>query len=418
MGVFGLPLLISEVFSSPTYTLDTYDCILVDIQSTIYSKLAATTKHNAKDIIEDVCQHTYLWFLSLLRWIFDEPSASEMTIVIAFDGPCVPMKWPLQKYRRQNTSLENDCDLLKISLFECNIFSERVYEYFKTQLKASAITNPPDYLPPTLFFILDGSQNPGEGEHKLFYTAEEKGFQNLLVVSVDNDVFFIALARWPRVQSVHVLKYSEFKPSSIYPLKNLSVRPEIVFYAGFLFGNDFIPEIVKLTPTNVTVLKEIIESIDPYSSIPGLLYHIVQRLRERRKIRYTSVDDVSDRILIEFWKNCLWMRDYYQKQDFPQKYMRNVFYDMFDRNRILSGFENVRDMEDTFRDAQQEYHALRPTSQPSPDHVFTKEQLNVLQPYILKPSTKTQVDTFTWKISPQETPQITMKRLPFFSDKP
>lgn len=396
MGVSKLPLFLKSLDckTSTSTSIPDFDCLLIDIQSVIYSKLLESFKENEDAIISDTCEQTFSWFIKLLEILFSKTtnaSSSTTTIVICFDGAGVPMKWPVQKKRRTAQAPTGIKDVLRMSIFECNTISQKVYKYFKKELSRNDIASELLIkLPNEVRFLLSSSKIPNEGEHKLFEIASKLGYKRPLIFSVDNDVFVIALVRCRQFDNVFIGKSIIEKKFEIYELREFFPRAKAIAFLSFLFGNDFIPEIIGITDTNVEAYKNFFETSRSDYSLIGLLYDAVQYMISENKIRFCPVDYYEDRLLVEFWKNCLWVMDYYERSVFPQRYMQNYFYTAFDRNQFLTAFQDKRNLVATYNVALVEYKQLATHYVPA-DFPFIPKK------YLLPEKRSSAIVEFLWK---------------------
>jgi hypothetical protein len=457
MGVKNLSILLESLDCKPYKKPNPFDSILIDIQSVIHSSLVNSFKITERDIIADVCEKTFTWFVNLLHLAFETKPSDSVKIVLSFDGAGLPMKWPVQRKRRTSSpaatmvssstsssssnsySFSNNSssstsfssspsafpsafpssnfssfpssssssrkDLLKHALFGHNVVSREIYEYFEERLSSPALLTDTYMIdfPANVDFVLSGSEVSGEGEHKLFHLAKHCRCRNPLVVSVDNDVFVIALVRRRQFETIQVAKgITRHELKNVYDLTDVGVSGHVFASACFLFGNDFVPDVVTIEPANVSTLVSVLRVLNPSHTLPEVVYVMVQRLAAGKKIKFSEVDYFEDTLMVEFWKNCLWVLDYYSTLNFPQKYMTNAFYDKFDRNQFLTACLDLDTLTSTYARAVEEYSSLRTNvvdEDSATANVFDKLQYENLKKYLLATppfQTRQEATEITW----------------------
>ena len=389
MGISNFTLLLRSAGCKPTREILYFDSILIDIQSVIHAKLGFSSKYSRRDIVQDVCFNVVRWVReSVFNAMINQIHNPNITIVICFDGSGVPMKWPIQAERRKhNHSNPSEKDLLKKSLFEHNHISYEVYLWLEREIEQNfSLWNVPEDRFDSIRFILSSSEMDGEGEHKMFRIAHLYSLEEPLVLSVDNDVFILALMR--EYKQIQIGKDC----LSIYHLSDLfSYRKfKILIAISFLFGNDFFPEIIGITQGNVDRIYNIIYDMEvtDVSNIPLVMHEFLERIQ--KNIRYTKIHDYEDVLFLEFWKNVFWMIDYYTLNvEFKQKYKQNQLWSVFDRNRFLTAAINdFSYFRNTFDRATGEYGKVTSKNNTSQEekinYIFGSESERVRELLLLK----------------------------------
>ncbi|GIY89224.1 XRN_N domain-containing protein [Caerostris extrusa] len=359
MGINNFCKLIDPVLS-PQAAPEHFDSILVDFQSFLYIAIEKGLEPEESAFFRELCQCAWHQFLKTINSILSFAKNPEISLVIAFDGEGVPMKWPTQRQRRSATRVVQGKNIYRFALFSVNTISLRVQRYIIERLKRYPI--PPNIN--RLNVVVCGCNVPGEGEHKLFHVAESIQVRHPIVVSVDQDVRLI--------------------------------------HTSFLFGNDFIPSLVGITPINAPTIHTKLSFEDSEESNSDSdneeegdtlnPAHVIARFLHamERHLRFERVPHVDDRLLEAFWMTFCWMTDYYTKREYPQKYLENPIYDAFDRNQLLTGLWNAEYSAKILEKVQNHYTTL--VTQPrnnveSTRAVFTNvEVLETLKPYWTEPN--------------------------------
>lgn len=328
MGINNFCKLLNCVLP-PDADFKPFDAILIDVQSFLYVAVHYSFETQEEEFIREICEYVFRQVRDALIFLLTSGRADpkSVTVVLSFDGSGVPMKWPTQRERRVGDVKGKR--LVQISLFGVNKISTRVQEYV-----ARAADNIRVPGVDTIRYVVCGCNVPGEGEHKMFQLAERLGtIRNPVVISVDQDVFPIAMARLDRYESIQIHRYKNVYhlsrdsfASSDYPWERFRIL-------SFLFGNDFVPAVVGISDVNGPKIHSAILGSDGDESPPLVVAEFLNKL----PLRYDEVAYVDPDLLVQFWKVYLWMEDYYRNRDFDQKYMRNEIYDAFDRNALLTG---------------------------------------------------------------------------------
>jgi hypothetical protein len=252
-----------------------------------------------------------------------------------------------------------------VSLFGNNTISTLVQQYIVRQLETRQFETMLSQRSTVreLRFVVCGCNVPGEGEHKIFHAAEALGdVRRPVVVSVDQDVFVIALLRRLRYDSVQIFRYKQFYNlsedaliESNYPWDRFSV-------ASFLFGNDFAPNVVTITENNRSAVYDALVRSSPpddeEEKPPEIMARFLTEMTPH--LRFKRVDHVDRSLLVHFWVVYLWMMDYYTCKHFTQKNLENPYYDRFDRNQMITGLCDVEFSSEAYREARETYTRIEP----------------------------------------------------------
>lgn len=358
----------------PTNKVDYFDSILIDAQSLLYIAIDNSISEIEKDILFDVNTIVYKEIINILNSLFEtKKHESTVTIVISFDGEGIPMKWPTQQKRREK--LAQGRDLYKVVLFGNNLISKNVVKHLQNSLQSvRGFKNTPRHMR----FLISGCDIKGEGEHKLFHIAERYKLQRPMIVSEDNDVFIISYIRFSNFKTIQIKR----KRNTFYNLNDiidyLQYSPEMLCFASLLFGNDFIPPVISISENISNLIHDILHHCTS-SQLPDIFHFLLSTLVEKKKIKYTQVMFTDNQLIEEFWKNCLWILDYYKRKQFPQKYILNKLYNTFDRNMIITALLNLEYSKKSFQLAQQVYAQCVSEFQNAISHVFNKSQLQQVQ---------------------------------------
>lgn len=386
MGITNFCKLIDPIYppaSEPTV----FDSLLVDCQNFLYVAINYSLETDKVKLLHEICKSTWNQIQSLLKLFLSYPSASEpLTVVLSFDGEGVPMKFATQRDRRNQTKSSSRKTFYRYVLFGNNTLTLRVQKYIIEQLKLF------DW---TVKIILCGCNVSGEGEHKIFQVAEvlRSSCRKPIIVSVDQDVFVLAFLRLDRYDALQIYRYGKFYRVNAlvrelpYPLRRL-------IDVSFLFGNDFIPVLVGILPSNIATLHraltydeedEAAAAAEEGDDVVATLATFLRNMKPH--IQFTAVEFVDRKLLVCFWMTYLWILDYYRQRHFPQQFLENRLYDAFDRNQLLTGLEDPTYSRERYREARKSYEHMM--TQPVPHaerHVFTDEALlNRLKAYWTKP---------------------------------
>lgn len=365
-----------------TSSINTFDSILIDAQSLIYSAIDSSLKENEQLLLEDINFLVFNNIINIINSLFKTNVQEDfITIIISLDGEGVPMKYPTQQKRRENNIRGRD--LYKIVLFGNNSISNNVVNYLSAALKSKKhlqfLKNTPEHIR----FLISGADSEGEGEHKLFHIATHYNCKNPIIVSEDNDVFIISCIHYADFDSIQIKK----KKHVYYNLNDimsnyLQYNANVLVNASFLFGNDFIPPIVYISENNPAVIHDAMYHCDD-TYLPNILYTILSMISKH--MIYSQVAYVDESVILEYWKNCLWILDYYKYKNFPQKFMKNILYTSFDRNMVITALLNRDYSIQTFEKAKSEYGNLItiPASEKPFQKVFSKDQLPVIERFFL-----------------------------------
>ena len=383
MGITNFCKLLEPLQEYPSEP-GSFDSILYDIQSLLHAAIQFSQSNNQEQLLRDIPHHVWHSFYKDLLEILPYAKSS-VTLIVSFDGDGVPMKWPTQQQRRTKTHTDTSTDIksiCKMVLFGNNIISLAVQNYFREKLKKHLNTSPFDKIS---HVYLSGCNVPGEGEHKIFHMAEKLSLRQPIVISIDQDVFILALLRMQYYETLQIYRYKRFYPiSDIYQKWFFPVRLEV---CSFLFGNDFIPSLISITPTNASTIYRFLNTEEEDEQHPVVvLAHFIQKMKPH--LRYKQVTHIDTLLVDCFWVTFFWLKDYYTKSHFPQKYITNPVYRLFDRNQLLTALSEP-DM-DCYERALQTYHDLQAestTPQQARYAVFQDDQiLHRLKSYWVSPS--------------------------------
>lgn len=368
MGITNFCKLIGPPSSEPTY----FDSLLIDCQSFLYIAIDHCLETDEDKLLVEICEWTWNHLRGLLKSFLSYKCVSEdLTVILSFDGEGPPMKWATQRDRRQKVTKVTKKSFYKYVLFGTNKLTLAVEDYLLTRLKEFNYT---------MKVVLCGCEVTGEGEHKIFHIAEYlPGCENPIIVSIDQDVFILAYLRLSRYKTIQIYRYKKFYHVNSLPMKKL-------FIASFLFGNDFIPTVVGISPTNDSKIHEAL-AFDQNEDPPVIIATFLNNFKKH--LRFTQVEFVDRLLIVCFWMTYFWILDYYTLRQFPQLYLQNRLYDAFDRNQLLTGLMDKDYSKDVYQEAKQSYEDM--ITQPIPHserHVFIDEPLlNQLKPYWIKPKT-------------------------------
>lgn len=377
-GAMGIPNFTTFLKSAKlnTGTLYKYDSILIDAQSLLYVAIDTSLKETEKNILLDVNYIVFTEIVFILNTLFKRRVHDEtVTIIISLDGEGVPMKWPTQQKRREKAALGRD--LYKIVLFGNNSISRNVSDYLKKSLADPKCLRCLKNSPKHMRFVIDGCTKEGEGEHKLIPPALYYGCKRPVIVSEDNDVFIISCVHFTSFDMIQIKrKYDTFYNLNDIITNYLQYSVNTLINTCFLFGNDFIPPIISITENNPVLIHDAMyKCMEDY--LPDVLYFVLSTLENSKKIRFSRVTYTDERVIVEYWKNCLWVLDYYAHKTFPQKYMRNKLFSIFDRNMLITALLDRDYSARTFEKARAKYAVLtaQPVTKKAISEVFPKNQL-------------------------------------------
>jgi hypothetical protein len=357
MGISNFCKLIDSIIHPKPDPLP-FDSILIDVQSYLYTAIHYSFRTDEEEFIQEICESTWNQINKILVNLFESDAIDHnfLTIVLSFDGVGVAMKWPTQRQRRSDiksfSNKPNNKKMYQISLFGVNKISTRVQEYVLKRVKKQRTT-----IVREIRYIICGCNVPGEGEHKIFHVAEATGqCRRPVVVSVDQDVFVIALMNHDRYDTIQIHRYRKFYDLSLESLWEMDIPWNQFLVVSFLFGNDFAPCLVGITDTNgpsiLTVLHtmQVENEDDPTEILAKFLTDFSSHLRFHR------VAFVDITLLVQFWMCYLWVNDYYTRRDeFKQKNMENLYFDRFNRDQVLTGLSHASRSLEAYEEAKQIY---------------------------------------------------------------
>lgn len=407
MGIKNFTILLNA-FNYTSNVLTEYDSIFIDIQSYLYKAISNSFKEKENELKKDICLKVVKDLSEIFYNIFKSGHFKDfLKIFICFDGNGVPFKLPTQQARRaaiitegKSLNMGNGKNLIKALLIGHNILSAQVYTYIVQSLR----TNCSEFflnlneikMPSKLQFIIAGSNISGEGEQKMFHFASIFKCLKPLLVSVDNDVFIISLLQIYKFDTVQIYKSTKVIYNlNIFLSKHLRCTKECFIYTSFLFGNDFIPAVIELSETNCLVICEALNMCEK-NDIPHVFFTIIKYLEKQSKIDYKSPPQIEQNIILEYWKNILWVLDYYTKPNFKQKYMKNVLFNIFQRDQIIGVLLDLAYSKLTFNMACLEYKSLKtkPLDIDLKKFIFTTEQLQMYAHFFPKLPTQEMYNFF------------------------
>lgn len=357
MGINNFCKLIDPV-SPPDTTPQPFDSILVDVQSFLYVAIEFCLESNEDLIFREIAKLTWEQLSKMLNLLFSHNvhDKDSCTLVLAFDGEGVPMKWPTQRQRRAKIHDINGKNLYRYSLFGKNKIALQVERYILSRLK-----NRFKLRCSQLDVVLCGCQVAGEGEHKLFHVAEalSQKCRRPIIVSVDQDVFVLAFKRIKRYDALQIYRYGKFYNVNQFLHHSLPYESARLLTVSNLFGNDFIPPLVGITPINAPTLHAKLspdENDDEEDDEAHVIANFICNLENN--VRFERTPHV-DRAMIEgYWMTHLWINDYYTSRNFKQKYLENPIFDSFDRNQLLTGLSNASYSSQVLQDVRKKYENL------------------------------------------------------------
>lgn len=367
---------------------ESYDSILIDLQSELYVAIDHCFPLN--DVYDRRCEKRFFQDVSLVvqKRLADilldlfrncpRRSDDEITVVCSLDGRGVPMKWPTQRKRRfrsRDYPLEGK-DLYRVSLFGKNILSSKVCSDLAHSLTTGYFHD--KYfrdvrlaiLPKYIRYILSGCNVDGEGEHKIFHVAETLRLRYPIFVSVDNDAFVLGFARIERYECVQLRN----KRNKVYNLTHfvrhiLQFPVDVLVFASFLFGNDFIPPVLSVTDNNCCDVRQNLTNawekmleFDEVSDekllwMPSLYVRFLKGMKSCMRYETDPARSPSEleAVAVRFWTTCFWTLDYYRNREFPQKSALNEIFDAFDRDGLLAVLTHRTRSFETFHKALKMY---------------------------------------------------------------
>ncbi|KAG8173828.1 hypothetical protein JTE90_016317 [Oedothorax gibbosus] len=374
------PLHESEPPDRPEY----FDSILYDVQPLIHIGISSSLQKHEPQVLNEVCQLAWKRLQMSLLEILPLTTATSVTLILSFDGEGVPMKWPTQRERRLNN---NPLDLktkYRMALFGVNTITLQIQNYFRQKMKSFLFPHVQQ-----LHIYISGCNAPGEGEHKIFQIAEALNTcHHPLVVSVDQDVFILTLMRLSRYETIQIYRYGRYYPVTRLYREWLPYSMKHLEYISFLFGNDFIPTFIGITPINVPDIHQSLQHMD----VPDHPTHILAQFINNMShcIRFQRVTHLDTLLLESFWITYFWIRDYYTQTTFPQKYLENPIYDSFDRNQLLTALSDAEISLVCFENARRAYDQVtrEPTTRKQAEYaVFVHDDiLNQLSLYWVPPT--------------------------------
>lgn len=375
MGITNFCKLLQPL-QKPLETPQHFDSILFDVQPYIHVAISVAIETDETLLFQELCQVSWAKLKQHLNDILPHATCP-ITLILSFDGEGVPMKWPTQRERRlkkDNVHLPIKSKY-RMALFGVNTIAQQIQNYFVKQLKRFPF-------PHVNHVYMSGCNVPGEGEHKIFHMAEALACRHPIVASVDQDVFILALLRLTRYDTIQIFRYNRYYPITFIYQTFIPLIP--LETCSFLFGNDFIPPLITITPFNVPPIHQCLDLEDKHPV--DIMAHFIQKMAPH--LRYQPVTH-TDSLLVEcFWITFLWLKDYYTLNHFPQKYINNPIYKCFDRNQLLTAL-SAPDMESFERAclAYQKLDSHSITSQQAQYAVFENDNvLHQLTSYWVEPN--------------------------------
>lgn len=355
MGITNFCKLLNCI-KEPSPAPDEYDSVLIDTQGFLYCAIELSLETDEQKLFQEVCHFTWIQLVRTLGRIFTSRPVQNVTLIVSLDGEGVPMKWPTQRSRRNRLKFSNNKTLYSCSLFGHNSISAFVKRYLMDRFKSTDSFQLQD-----MRVVFSGSNVPGEGEHKIFHIAEALNCKRPVVVSVDQDVFVLAISRLDRYDSIQVFRYEQFYNVTKLAQEHLPYPVDHLKVISFLFGNDFCPVVVGISPANaakihfcISQLQEDAEEQEEKSEEYASLVSRFLKSMEHQ-IRFTETPHVDYELVVAFWLTFLWVLDYYTQRDFPQKHMLNKVFDAFHRNQLLTALVDPEYSSKALREARSRY---------------------------------------------------------------
>lgn len=392
MGIHNFKSFLSTTGSN---ALEEHDSIFIDIQSYLYKAIQCSFKSTESELVNDICLQVVKDLQDLFEDIFSYDRFHDtVKVLISFDGESLPMKFPTQKQRR-NVHAEGK-NMYKLVLYGHNTISHQVCHFIIDTLTHHGSKLFPTHMkcPSRLEFSIMGSNTKGEGEHKLFSVGTHLHCRRPVIASVDNDVFIIALSQLAKFDTIQIYKSKKAILNVNQVISQiLTYDKQLCIAASLLFGNDFIPPIIHLSDKNCPFIHEALKECHR-SHLPHVFRTVLNTLKSNSKIIYVTPPQIDETIVLEFWKNCFWVLDYYEKYHFPQKFMENNLFDLFEKNHLVTALLDEEYSEKSYRKATATYRSLKfpPLNVNPKDIVFTKEQLKVYGRFF--PNTEHGPETF------------------------
>lgn len=426
MGVTNFCMLMNQLIEpdqEPPKQPHYFDSILYDAQSLLHVAISEALETNERRLFREMCESAWYTLKNHLNEFLFYATADRMTLVLSFDGVGVPMKWPTQRERRckkdglQRSVRTRGKNKYRAALFGPNVIALEVQKFFTNRLKKYRFQNIREWV-----VVISGCNVPGEGEHKLFHIAESLQSdqslppvpcRNPLIVSQDQDVFLLALMRLSRYETIQIFRYGNYYPLTKLYQEWLPYSLMQLEVCSFLFGNDFIPTLVGITPNNATAINQCLELQEDFSSSSSSSsdeifseeeFHepvpqthpvsIIARFIERMKkhLCFHTLAHLDGSLVEAFWVVFFWLKDYYTLSEFPQKHIENPIYDVFDRNQLLTALTSPQFSLRCYERASIQYESMKrdPASlEETEKAVFMEEDVvKILKPYWVKPDDK------------------------------
>lgn len=359
-----------DCVSPPSDKPVTFDSILVDAQSYLYVAIELCLQSNEDDFFSELYSIVWHQLNKLLTTLFSFREAFDkknVTIIISLDGEGVPMKWPTQRKRRTGLKQLDRKTIYAYSLFGNNIISHNVKLYLADRFQRYNT-----FGSNSVKIVISGANVSGEGEHKVFQLAEVLGCRRPVVVSVDQDVFVLALWRLEKYETIQIYRYNHFYNVSEMVEKALPYSVTNLRICSFLFGNDFIPPVVTISPVNGSKIHLALSRFEdsssdsqsstcddqecPLENEACVMARFLKNLKG--DLRYQTSPHVERRLIVSFWITYLWVADYYRLRHFPQKYIINTVFDEFDRNQIFTALLHSQNSSEALREAKRFYKTI------------------------------------------------------------
>lgn len=271
MGVPGYFSWILKKYNKDALIKSKIECKIEHLFFDLNCAIHPAVKKNPNYTMEEMYKAVFDYIEDILDFV--KPTK---TIYIAIDGVAPRAKMEHQRMRRYKSVLYNklanveekhDYNMISPGTVFMNTLNEKLEDYINIKNK----TTNKDY-------ILSGSNEPGEGEHKIFnYIRKNEEMKNIGIYGLDSDLLFLSLINYRTNMFIIREKQNlcpEMTDLSNYLYLDISLLREklldtllsdnkktIIDYCFFCFflGNDFLPNLpsLKLKEGGVDILINI-----------------------------------------------------------------------------------------------------------------------------------------------------------------
>ena len=238
------------------------DSFFLDCNSIIYDALFNIEFDNKENYEENIIQYV----CEKIKIYIGEINPKSR-IYIAFDGVAPVAKLDQQRSRRYKSWFQNknsQCNWDRTAITPgtqfMNHLNNKVRKYFTKDQKV----------------VFSGSDEPGEGEHKIFEYIRNNKCKNVVVYGLDADLIMLSINHIPYVENIYLFRETpEFikslddslDPNELYLLEIEMFKRELIYYMNgdkipegqqeinkihdyifitFMLGNDFLPHFPAL----------------------------------------------------------------------------------------------------------------------------------------------------------------------------